>query len=174
MASDVNRREFLKHCSHAGVGCTLLLCPALSLADEDTAQTPSPEEIKAALNPENLTYCGYRCGEHCDLYRATQTNDSVLKRKAFDEQNWEKLYGTEFDPEKVFCYGCKNEEQPASVAMKFCTVRDCSIDRKLASCIQCQQLDKCEKDLWTRFPEHKEYVLKMQAMYVEVYEAELI
>ena len=174
MATEFNRREFIKNCSRAGLGCAFLLCPALSLADTDTAKGPTPEEIKAALNPANLTYCGYQCGDHCELYRATQTNDPELKKKVFDEWGWKDRYQIEFDPEIVFCHGCKNEEKPKNVVMKACTVRACAIERKLAACTQCGKLAGCEKDLWTRFPQHKEYVLKLQAKYVELNGVELI
>ena len=51
--------------------------------------------------------------------------------------------------------------------MKHCTVRQCAIDKKFDSCIECKELKDCGKDLWIRFPDFKNAVIKMQATYLE-------
>lgn len=173
MDGELNRREFIKNCSQIGMAaCVCLTCPAIGLAG-DTAE-PTPEQIKEALNPRNLTYCGYQCGDHCDLYRATTTNDEALRKKVFDEWGWKDQYGIEYDPDKVFCYGCKNVDKPRNIVLQKCTVLACAVERKLDSCIQCAGLTDCEKELWTKYPEHREYVIGLQKKYVELYGVELI
>ena len=179
MDGDLNRRKFIKNCSQIGIAaCVCLTCPAFGLAGDSTENestaAPTPEELKEALNPKNLTYCAYQCGEHCDLYRATTTNDQALKRKVYDEWGWKEQYGIEYDPEQVFCYGCKTVDKPKNIVLQKCTVRACAIERKLDSCIQCARLADCEKELWTKFPQHRESVLGFQKKYVELYGVELI
>jgi hypothetical protein len=33
-----------------------------------------------------------------------------LKKQAYEEWGMKERYNVEFDPEQIFCYGCKNEE----------------------------------------------------------------
>lgn len=90
-----------------------------------------------------------------------------MKKKVFAEWKFKERFGVEFDPEIVFCHGCKVEDRPLSIILKECTVRKCAIDREVVSCVQCKELKDCEKDLWTRFPKFKEYVEGLQKKYVE-------
>ena len=52
----------------------------------------------------------------------------------------------EFDPDQVFCYGCKAPGKPVNVAHAHCTVLKCSVARGLESCLQCNKLADCDKD----------------------------
>ena len=94
-------------------------------------------------------------------------NDVELKKKAYEEWQIKEHYNIDFDPEKIFCFGCKNEEKPAGVVLTNCTVRSCAIEKEYDSCIQCDELTSCQKDLWTRFPEFHKSVIKMQEVYKE-------
>jgi len=46
-----------------------------------------------------------------------------------------------------------------------CTVRKCVIEKGYECCIQCETLAKCDKELWTNFPRHKDNVIEMQKRY---------
>ena len=74
-------------------------------------------------------------------------------------------FGVEFDPEKNFCYGCKNDEQALGPVVKKCTVRECATDKEHESCIQCKELADCDEELWMKFPQFREEVLEMQKEY---------
>ncbi len=70
-----------------------------------------------------------------------------------------------FNPEEIFCWGCKASDMPEGPVIKNCTVRSCVKSKKLECCIQCGELDACTKDLWDRFPELKKSVIEMQKQY---------
>lgn len=94
-------------------------------------------------------------------------NDTAKKREIFEKRKWKERFGVEFSPDVIFCHGCKPPgDKPLNVREKACTVRSCSIERGLESCIQCQRLAGCEKELWTSFPKMKKQVQKWQAEYL--------
>lgn len=156
MNSQPNRRFFIR--SGTIAGCSLLIAGKLS------AFSFPPEEIP---DPKKLNYCGYTCPKDCHFLEATLKNSEELKRKAYEEWHIKERYNVDFDPETTFCYGCKNKEKPAGVAMQNCTVRSCAIEKKYDSCIQCDELTACKKDLWSRFPDFYKSVIKMQGVYLE-------
>jgi len=90
-----------------------------------------------------------------------------LKKKAYETWHIKERYNVDFDAEKIFCFGCKNSNKPTGVVMQNCTVRSCAIGKKYDSCIECKVLNDCGKDLWTRFPDFKMEVIKMQTVYFE-------
>jgi hypothetical protein len=77
----------------------------------------------------------------------------------------EETYGLEFDEEQAICYGCKELDKPEGVVLKKCDVRPCAREKKLDSCIECDDLATCDKELWTRFPDFRQKVLEMQEKY---------
>jgi hypothetical protein len=79
----------------------------------------------------------------------------------------ERFGVTEFDPDKIFCFGCKITDKPVGIRLQKCDVRNCAIDKKLDSCIECKELSACEKDLWKKFPDFKKAVIKMQSDYLK-------
>jgi hypothetical protein len=172
METDLLRREFLKSCSQAGLCCGFLLCSLNSRAEEE--DTEIPKEKKEPPDPEKLTYCGHQCNMKCDLYKATVENDLELKKKVHKEWQFKEQHGVDFDADIVFCHGCKVEDKPKNLILNKCTVRKCVIEKKLASCIQCKALKKCDQELWTRFPKFKEHIEKIQVDYVELSGKELI
>jgi hypothetical protein len=155
MGEKKTRREFLLQGSQAGISCCLLLCGAKLMY----AYGSDLPDLKT------LTYCGYQCTPECILLKGTLTDDQELKRQAYREWSMKEGYGIEFDPEQIFCHGCKNEEKPKSVVLTSCTVRACAIEKEHACCIQCRELADCDEELWMRFPQFREKVLEMQQEY---------
>jgi len=159
MKTDFKRRDFIATCFKAGLTCCALSCGA-SLAGQDPAKGQD-----AKPDPKNLEYCGYKCPGDCSLKKGTLENNVELKKKAYADFKFREKYGIEFDPDKVFCYGCKTEDKPLSMPVNACTVRKCVIEKGYECCIQCEQLPKCDKELWTNFPKHKDNVIEMQRRY---------
>jgi hypothetical protein len=117
------------------------------------------------IDPEELCYCSYSCPADCKFYEASIKNDPALKEEAFKEWGLEERYGLEFDAEKIFCFKCKPGDKPEGPVLTHCTVRSCAMEKGFQACIQCDELKDCDKDLWTRFPQFHEGVLKMQEKY---------
>ena len=159
MKNKQTRRQFLVHGSQAGISCCLLLCSSKMMA------FPAPEDDLPDL--KELTYCGYKCSMECILLKGTLNKDLELKKQAYKEWGMKERYNVEFDPEQIFCYGCKNEEQPRSLVLKNCTVRACAMEKKHECCIECKELAECDKELWVRFPQFREKVIEMQQEYLK-------
>jgi len=117
------------------------------------------------IDPKKLTFCGYTCPEDCKFLRATLENNLELKKEVWKEWKIEETYGLEFDEEQAICYGCKELDKPEGVVLKKCDVRPCAREKKLDSCIECDDLATCDKELWTRFPDFRQKVLEMQEKY---------
>ena len=146
----------------AGVvtGCALLLSGKLLANDAFIHfQNQKPD-------PKKLNYCGYTCPKDCVFLEASVKNDVELKKKAYETWEMKDRFGVaEFDAEKIFCFGCKTTDKPVGIRLQKCDVRNCAIDKKLDSCIECKELSACEKDLWKKFPDFKKAVIKMQNDY---------
>ena len=155
----INRRNFILK-SAGAAGCLLLMKPELF------ANHAFPFEDKVP-NPAELNYCGYKCPDNCPFRVASEKNDPKLKKEAYDQWNIKETRGVDFEADKIFCFGCKNKEKPEGIVLTGCTVRSCAIEKKLDSCVQCEELAECKKDLWDKFPKFKEQVIKMQEVYFE-------
>jgi hypothetical protein len=159
MKNQFNRRKFVT--AGAVAGCALLLSGKLSAFNGFShLQDQVPD-------PKKLNYCGYTCQKDCQFLEASLKNDLELKKKAYETWHIKERYNVDFDAEKTFCFGCKNSDRPVGIVMQNCTVRQCAIDKKLDSCIECKELKDCGKDLWTRFPDFRKAVIKMQVTYFE-------
>lgn len=156
MKTKSSRRQFIINSSV--FGCTLLVSGKLSAFSFPQDKIPNPKEIN---------YCGYTCPKNCEFLEASVKNDPELKKKAYETWEIKKRYGVDFHEETTFCFGCKNADKPAGVMMTNCTVRSCAIEKKHDSCIQCDKLEACNKDLWSRFPEFHKSVIKMRKVYCE-------
>ncbi len=160
MNNQINRRKFMT----AGVvtGCALLLSGKLLANDAFIhLQNQKPD-------PKKLNYCGYTCPKDCVFLEASVKNDVELKKKAYEIWEMKDRFGVaEFDAEKIFCFGCKTTDKPVGIRLQKCDVRNCAIDKKLDSCVECKELSACEKDLWKKFPDFKNAVIKMQSEYFE-------
>lgn len=159
MKNQINRRNFVKSGTFAG--CALLMSGKLSaISGFSHLQNEIPD-------PKKLEYCGYSCPKNCQFLEASVKNDVELKRKAYETWEMKKRFGVDFDADKIFCFGCKNPEKPVGLRLQKCDVRQCAIENKLESCIECEELTNCEKDLWTKFPEFHKAVIAMQKSYFE-------
>jgi hypothetical protein len=166
MKSKLNRREFLIKGSRAGMSaCALMFCAKLPAKGGSPQSTE--EKKKEILDPKKLNYCGYKCPADCPFLKASVKNDAELKKKAYDMWKIKERFGVDFDPEKIFCFGCKTTDKPEGIVLKKCTVRTCAMEKKLDCCIECTELVACEKDLWKRFPKFKEKVIGMQKEYLK-------
>jgi hypothetical protein len=159
MKRDLKRRDFVNTCFKAGITCCSIAY-GTNLAGHDKAFSQD-----AKPDPKSLNYCGYKCPADCPLLKGTAENNVELKKKGYEAFKFKEKYGMEFDPEKVFCYGCKIADKPMSVPVKACTVRSCVIEKGSDCCIQCDGLAKCDKELWKSFPEFKKQVMDMQKKY---------
>ena len=156
MKKELKRRDFITCCFKAGVTCC-----ALYYGTDMTAQAIlKKQDVKP--DPKNLEYCGYKCPPECPLKKGTLENNVELKKKAYADFKFREKYYVEFDPEKVFCYGCKIKDKPLSIPVKACTVRKCVIEKGYECCIQCDGLATCDKELWKSFPKFREAVIEMQ------------
>jgi len=152
-----NRRNFIK--GSAIAGCSLLIAGKLSAFSFPQNEIPDPKK---------LNYCGYTCPKDCKFLEASLKNDTELKKEAYEIWEMKTRFGVEeFDADKIFCYGCKTKDKPVGIRLERCDVRSCAIDKKLESCIECDELTTCEKDLWKKFPDFKSSIIKMQEVYKE-------
>ena len=152
MESTTDRREFMKKSLHLCAGCALLM----------TGCKKNMEQADSEIDIEALTYCGYSC-EGCDFLKATVENDLELKKSVHERWGWKERLGIDFDPDIVFCWGCKPpENKPVNKFQEICSVRVCAVEKGKKNCVLCEELVDCQKELWDRFPEHKEYVIDLQ------------
>jgi len=159
MKTELKRRDFVTRCFKAGVaGCALFYGSSL------LAQDPVKQQLKKS-DLKNFTYCGFKCTTQCTLYKATIENSNELKKKAYEEFKWKEKFNLNFDPDKVFCFGCKPKDRPLSINVNVCTARKCAIEKGFDCCIECKGLTACDKELWKNFPQFKENVIKMQNNY---------
>ena len=160
MKKEIDRRNFIAACFKAGAACcAVAYCPAMAAQDPLKKQDAKPDPMK-------LEYCGYKCPADCPLRKGTHENNIELKKKAYADFKFKEKYGIDFDPDKVFCYGCKSAgNKPVSMPVKACTVRKCVMDKGYECCIQCDGLAKCDKELWTNFPKFRDAVIEMQKKY---------
>jgi hypothetical protein len=157
MKTDVKRREFISKCFKAGAaGCALLY--GNSLFGQETIKLKK-SDLKG------LTYCCYKCTIECPTYKATIENSTEQKKKVYENAKWKEKYGIEFDPEKVFCFGCKVTDKPLGINVKACTVRKCAIEKGYDCCVECNGLAECDKKLWQDYPDFKKIVIGVQKNY---------
>lgn len=156
-----DRREFIKQGSKICFACGVFaLCPNINAFGSSGDENQIPD-------PKKLNYCGYTCPPDCPMFVATIENDTAKKKEAFEMWELKERYGLDFDADKVFCYGCKNEEKPLAYTLENCSVRKCSIEKGFDCCIECKDLQACELDLWKRFPDFHNQVIEMQNKYNE-------
>ena len=160
MKNSLKRREFIRHGSHACIACAAFLATPDILSGICLREEDLPELT-------DLCYCGYQCPDDCKLLKATMENVPDLKKEAYEEWQIKELYHIDFDPEKIFCYKCKNPDKPEGIILTNCSVRRCAIEKELECCISCKELPGCDKDLWSRFPEFHRKVIEMQKAYLE-------
>jgi hypothetical protein len=162
MKQSLKRREFLIKGSQAGIAC----CAILMGANRLTFATNTSLKIDEPIDPKKLNYCGYKCPADCTFLKASLNNDNELKKKAYEQWKIKEKYNIDFDPETIFCFGCRNKEKPVGIVLKNCTVRQCVISKGLDCCIECKELNDCNKELWSQFPDFKKQVIEMRKKYL--------
>jgi hypothetical protein len=151
MTSFTTRRKFVKGMFVLGglaAGHAALPC---------LARTSSEEEV----DPATLSYCGLSCTDKCKLFRATRDNDIALKKEV--ARDWYNIEEKDFDPDRIFCYGCKSTREPESPSLAKCTVRKCASEKGMATCADCRELKTCDKDLWKSYPKMREKLLERRS-----------
>jgi hypothetical protein len=160
-----SRREFLKRSGQLGFACACGCGFPTRLSAEDVLAAESAPATK--LPPlRSRAYCGLICTDRCPLRKATATNDTAAKKVVFEKWRWREKYGVEFEADKVFCHGCKPDGKPRAISVSACTVRACTTDRGLESCLQCHRLASCDKELWKNSPSFRQCMEKLQQDYV--------
>lgn len=142
----------------AGAGCALLACHR-HLPAEGWLQGAKPIDLS------QLSYCGIPCAKVCPLYKATQENDIEMKKILHERQEMKKNFGLDFDPDKVFCHTCKPGDKPKKVGMDICPVRQCALANGVETCVQCANLDACDKEYWKKWPGQFAATKSIQARY---------
>ena len=87
-----------------------------------------------------IAYCGLDCSK-CDAYKATQTEDLVLKTKI--AERWTNELGMAFVPEDITCDGCKSDRLSAW-CQKVCAIRPCAEEKCVETCAHCGEYE-CAK-----------------------------
>ncbi len=167
MESWKSRRRFLKDGAKMGGACDALLgcrglLPAGEIMSAMLGQEAKPLDLKV------LSYCGIPktyCERQCQLFKATRDNDEKLKKTVYDQWDMKKKFGIEYDPAKIYCYGCKPGDKPLKVGMAECPVRACPLANGLESCIQCLGLEACDKSFWKEWPNAFALAKNLQARY---------
>lgn len=162
MKPTINRRNFLVKGTQACIGCCAIFAFSENLALGNSMLMLKDDE---PIDPKKLNYCGYKCPVDCMFLKGTIDNNVKLKQEAYKNWNIKERFGVEFDPEKIFCFGCKTANKPEGIVLQNCTVRSCAIEKGFYSCIECKDLATCQKELWDRFPDFKKYVIEMQEKY---------
>jgi hypothetical protein len=151
----------MKSCQ-AGIACCSLLYGSKMYALGNLYQGPGSD----TTDPKKLNYCGYTCPVDCKMKKATLENDTALKKVAYTNWRIEEKYGIAFDPEKIFCYGCRTPDKPIGLVVDKCSVRTCAMEKGYDCCIQCNQLSGCDKEIWKTFPDFHKTVIEMQKNYI--------
>jgi len=97
---------------------------------------------------------------------AGMSDDIEKKREAYNTWRLKERYGLEFNPENILCKGCKTDASELGDAVSHCPVRKCAIDKGLDCCIECDELEKCDKALWSEFPGFHKQVQGMRKAYL--------
>jgi hypothetical protein len=88
-----------------------------------------------------IAICGLDC-EMCEARIATVTNNEELRKKV--AKAWSKLNGVDITPEMIHCVGCRKTGCKTPFCESMCPIRKCAQKRKLETCGECSQLEKCE------------------------------
>jgi hypothetical protein len=129
------------------------------------ASSLRPDE-KELPDPKKLNYCGYQCPADCKLLKATQENNIELKKEAYEIWKIKERHGVDFEPEKIFCWGCKTPDKPEGIVVSGCPVRKCAIEKGYDCCVECNKLEACDFELWKNFPDFHAHVVSEQKRYL--------
>ena len=167
MDHKLDRRNFLGQCAKCGGACWALLALGRISGAQERA-TAKPGQTPKPVDPKALCYCGIPqayCETQCELFKASRENDVKLKKAVYEQWEMKKKFGVDWDPDKIFCYGCKPGDKPLKVGMAECEVRTCPMAHGLESCVQCLDLASCDKAFWKEWPIAFGMAKKLQARY---------
>ena len=160
MKNQLPRRVFLK--------TGALACCTLFFESKTGARNCFSFTKDTVPDPLKMNYCGYKCPEDCKFLEASVKDDPALKKEAYEIWEMKERFGVElFEAEKIFCFGCKTKDKPVGLRLQKCEVRECAISKEYNACIECNELSTCVKDLWKKFPEFHQSVVKLQTIYLE-------
>ena len=89
-----------------------------------------------------VAYCGLDC-ETCDAFVATKNNDQALREKT--AKLWAEMNHAPITPGMIDCEGCRADGAKTPYCESLCAIRQCALGRKVATCGDCAELEKCEK-----------------------------
>lgn len=89
-----------------------------------------------------IACCGLDC-EACEARIATVNNDNELRIKVSKE--WSALNGVEITSQMINCSGCRIPGPKTVFCDSICTIRQCAMSKKMATCGGCPELEACEK-----------------------------
>ncbi|HPD39018.1 MAG TPA: DUF3795 domain-containing protein [Mesotoga infera] len=81
-----------------------------------------------------LAFCGIDCS-NCPVYRATMTNDEILKRETAEK--WGREFGFVLEKSEMTCTGCRSE-----ILFKLCfdcPFKECCSKKGIDNCGQCAE-----------------------------------
>jgi hypothetical protein len=134
-----SRREFLLKSSRIGLACgAMSFCFCNHLAAEESLDNPVPD-------PRKLNYCSWACEADCPMKTAGESGDIEKKKAAYEMWHVKENFGLEFEPDQIFCNGCKTDKKELGAVVSHCLIRKCAIEKKLDGCIQCDELVSCDK-----------------------------
>ena len=88
-----------------------------------------------------IACCGLDC-EKCDARIATINTDNELRKKT--ARLWTELNGVEISADMINCTGCRTPGVKTPFCSNICEIRKCVANKKLITCADCGDTDKCE------------------------------
>jgi hypothetical protein len=92
------------------------------------------------MNSPIITRCGFRC-DLCAAYRENVERDDRRERLS---KGLALYFKCTISPDDLFCDGCLDESPGARRIERHCKIRQCTIEKGLENCSQCEKKD-CAK-----------------------------
>ena len=89
-----------------------------------------------------IAYCGIDC-KTCEARIATVNDDDELRSKV--SKLWSELNDIEITPQMINCTGCRVEGPKTVFCNSICPIRQCALEKKVETCADCSEMEKCEK-----------------------------
>jgi len=70
-----------------------LVCACGCVAPQLRARRSEAAAPKKLPDLKARAYCGLICGDWCELWKATRTNDLTAKQKVYAEWKWKEKFG---------------------------------------------------------------------------------
>ena len=58
---------------------------------------------------------------------------------------WSELNDIEITPQMINCTGCRVEGPKTVFCNSICPIRQCALEKKVETCADCSEMEKCEK-----------------------------